>query len=85
MSSPSGVILDAQQLAAAAFGADKTWFLVNGCSVAIHAAVMACAGPGDTLLVARNCHMSAFSAMVISGRETCAVRKPVVGQQEVDT
>ncbi|MEW5299277.1 MAG: hypothetical protein WDW36_002309 [Sanguina aurantia] len=67
LSSPSGVILDAQRLAATAFGADRTWFLVNGCSVAIHAAVMACAGPGDTLLVARNCHMSAFSAMVISG------------------
>lgn len=54
-------------LAAEAFGADRTWFVVNGCSSAIHAAVMSCAGPGDTLLVARNCHLSVFSAMVMSG------------------
>ncbi|EFJ51454.1 hypothetical protein VOLCADRAFT_87775 [Volvox carteri f. nagariensis] len=31
LSSPSGVIMEAQQLAAEAFGADRTWFLVNGC------------------------------------------------------
>ena len=40
---------------------------VNGCSVGIHAAVMAVAGPGDTLLVARNCHQSAFAAMTLAG------------------
>lgn len=28
---------------------------------------MACAGPGDTLLVARNCHLSVVSGMVLSG------------------
>jgi len=68
LGAPSGVIAEAQALAAQAFGADHTWFVVNGCSSAIHAAVMACAGPGDTLLVARNCHLSVFSAMVMSGR-----------------
>jgi arginine/lysine/ornithine decarboxylase len=30
LSSPGGPILGAQQAAAAAFGADHTWFLVNG-------------------------------------------------------
>ena len=67
LSSPSGPILEAQRLAAETFGADQTWFLVNGCTAGVHAAVMASAGPGDTLLVARNCHLSAFSAMVLSG------------------
>eukprot|EP00198_Chlamydomonas_reinhardtii_P010422 XP_001699759.1 lysine decarboxylase [Chlamydomonas reinhardtii] len=114
LSSPSGVIAEAQQLAAQAFGADRTWFLVNGCSAGIHAAVMAVAGPGagrarrrrqqvqhpqdmdntsgsadgqtttsdaggqgaepasekpGVLLVARNCHLSVFSALVLSGLE----------------
>ncbi len=44
LASPSGPIAQAQQLAAAAFGADHTWFLVNGCTVGIHAAVMSVAG-----------------------------------------
>ncbi|GAX84294.1 hypothetical protein CEUSTIGMA_g11716.t1 [Chlamydomonas eustigma] len=67
LSSPSGAIAEAQQLAAAAFGADRTWFLVNGCSSGIHAAIMACTGPGDTMIVSRNCHLSVFSGMVLSG------------------
>eukprot|EP00878_Enallax_costatus_P029943 GHUV01032516.1.p1 GENE.GHUV01032516.1~~GHUV01032516.1.p1 ORF type:complete len:153 (+),score=28.92 GHUV01032516.1:423-881(+) len=67
LSSPTGVIAEAQQAAAAAFGADHTWFLVNGCSGGIHAAVMATVKPGQTILLARNCHLSAFSACVATG------------------
>ena len=33
----------------------------------IHAAVMATCGPGTALLVARNCHLAALSALVLSG------------------
>jgi arginine decarboxylase len=62
------VIADAQTLAATAFGAEQTWFLVNGCTVGIQAAVMSCAGPGETLLVARNNHLSVVSAMVLAGK-----------------
>ncbi len=29
--------------------------------------MVAMAGPGDTLVVARNCHLSAFSGMVVAG------------------
>jgi hypothetical protein len=39
----TGAIQAAQSAAARTFGADQTWFLVNGCSVGIHAAVMAIA------------------------------------------
>lgn len=74
LTSPTGPIRDAQRLAAEAFGADHTWFLVNGCSVGIHASVMAVTRTGSdnrngVLLVARNCHSSAFAAMVIAGCE----------------
>jgi arginine/lysine/ornithine decarboxylase len=61
------VIAAAQQAAAAAFGSDHTWLLVNGCSAGIHAAVMATAKPGEALLLARNCHLSAFAACVLAG------------------
>lgn len=66
LSSPCSVIKAAQELAASAFGCQQTWFLVNGCSVAVHAAVMAAVKPGQALLLARNCHLSAFSACVLS-------------------
>ncbi|KAK9841621.1 hypothetical protein WJX74_008865 [Apatococcus lobatus] len=67
LSTPTGCIKAAQDLAAAAFGAEATWFLVNGSTVGIQAAIMACSGPSDVLIIARNCHMSAFSGMVLSG------------------
>lgn len=35
LASPTGAIAEAQARAAAAFGADQTWFLVNGTTVGI--------------------------------------------------
>ncbi|KAL4444950.1 hypothetical protein ABPG77_004000 [Micractinium sp. CCAP 211/92] len=67
LSTPSGPIAAAQHAAAATWGADATWFLVNGTTGGIHAAVMATRGPGDALIVARNAHLSAFNAMVLAG------------------
>jgi len=73
LSSPTGAIAEAQRLAAAAFGAEQTWFLVNGTTSGLHAAVMAACGPGDTLVAARNCHLSVVSAMVLAGALRCAL------------
>jgi arginine decarboxylase len=67
LSTPTGIIGEAQELASEAFGADKSWFLVNGTTVGIHAAVMSVAEPLDTVLLSRDCHQSAFSALVLSG------------------
>ncbi|CAK9143732.1 unnamed protein product [Ilex paraguariensis] len=64
---PEGPILDAQKEAAKLFGAFETWFLVGGSTCGIHAAVMATCSPGETLILPRNCHISATSAMVLSG------------------
>lgn len=67
LSSPTGAIAEAQRLAADAFGADRTWFVVNGTTAGIQAAVLSTCGPGDTLIAARNCHLSAVSAMALAG------------------
>ncbi|VAH96908.1 unnamed protein product [Triticum turgidum subsp. durum] len=64
---PNGVILDAQNQAAQLFGSSKTWFLVNGSTCGIQAAVMATCCPGDYIVVPRNCHISVISALVLSG------------------
>ncbi len=64
---PEGVILQAQKLAAEAFGAEQTWFLANGSTCGIEAAILATCGPGDKLILPRNVHRSAISGLVISG------------------
>ncbi|KAI3805364.1 hypothetical protein L1987_27681 [Smallanthus sonchifolius] len=64
---PEGPILDAQKQAAKLFGAKETWFLVGGTTCGIQASIMATCSPGDTLILPRNSHISAFSAMVLSG------------------
>uniref|UniRef100_M1BZW2 Arginine decarboxylase n=1 Tax=Solanum tuberosum TaxID=4113 RepID=M1BZW2_SOLTU len=61
---PTGPLLDAQQMAANLFGASQTWFLVCGTTCGILAAIMSTCSPGDTLILARNSHVSATSAMV---------------------
>lgn len=64
---PKGMIKQAQDLAAEAFGADHTFFSVQGTSGAIMAMVMAVCGPGEKIIVPRNVHKSVMSAIVFSG------------------
>lgn len=78
LSHPQSVIKEAQDLAAAAFGAKKAYFLVNGTTVGIQAMIMATCKPGDTLLVPRNGHKSVMDGIILSGA------RPVFIQPEVD-
>ncbi|PRW59023.1 arginine decarboxylase [Chlorella sorokiniana] len=67
LSAASGPIQAAQQAAAEAWGAQASWFLVNGTTGGIHVAVMATCGPGQALILPRNAHLSAFNACVLAG------------------
>ncbi|MDH6100607.1 aminotransferase class I/II-fold pyridoxal phosphate-dependent enzyme [Anabaenopsis sp. FSS-46] len=64
---PQGVIQAAQALAAEAFGASQTWFLVNGSTCGIEAAILATCSPGDKIILPRNVHSSAISGLILSG------------------
>lgn len=75
---PEGPILQAQALAADLFGAGQTWFLANGSTCGIEAAVLATCGPGDLLILPRNCHQAAIAALILSGAT------PVFVQPEYD-
>ena len=74
---PEGAILRAQELAAAAFESERTWFLVNGSTSGVLAAVTACVQlwrqqrrhGTPLLLVPRNAHKSVYAAMVAAGAE----------------
>lgn len=64
---PQGVIAEAQNFAAKTFGADQTYFLVNGSSCGIIAAILATCAPGDKILLPRNVHRSIISGLILSG------------------
>ncbi|WP_263974825.1 aminotransferase class I/II-fold pyridoxal phosphate-dependent enzyme [Leptolyngbya sp. BL0902] len=64
---PEGAILQAQALAAAAFGAEQTYFLANGSTCGLEAAILAVCNPGDKILVPRNAHRSVVAGLVLAG------------------
>lgn len=64
---PEEVILTAQKLAASAFGADNSFFLVNGSTSGVLAIIMAVCKSGDSLIVARDCHKSVINGMILAG------------------
>lgn len=64
---PKGVIKEAQHLAALAYGADRSYFLINGTSGGVHAMLATACRPGDTVLVARNAHKSVVTGLILSG------------------
>jgi arginine decarboxylase len=57
----------AQDLAARAWGAERSWFLVGGASQANHVAMLALAHRGAEVVVQRNAHSSTIDALVLSG------------------
>ena len=57
----------AQALAADAWGAHRSWFLVNGASQGNHVALLALAHIGSEVVVQRNAHSSTIDALVLSG------------------
>ena len=64
---PHGCIKEAQELAAALFGADQTYFVVNGTSGAIQTMVLATLNDGDSIVIPRNIHKSILSAIILTG------------------
>jgi arginine decarboxylase len=75
---PSGMIKEAQALAAEAFGAEHTFFSVQGTSGAIMTMVLSVCAPGDKIIVPRNVHKSVMAAIIFAGA------KPVFISPEMD-
>ena len=65
----TGPIKEAQELAAEAFGARKTFFLLNGSTAGNLALAMALTKKGQKIIVNRNCHRSILTGLMISGAE----------------
>ena len=62
-----GFLRRAEELAAAAWGGERAFFLVNGSSSGMHAALPALVGPGETVIVPRSAHRSLLTGLILSG------------------
>ena len=58
---------EAEALAAEAWGADRSYFLVNGSSAGNHASLLASVRTGDKVIVARDLHKSLLVALILTG------------------
>jgi lysine decarboxylase len=72
-----GVILEAQRLAAQAYGVDRTYFLVNGSTGGILSALMAAANPGDKVLIDRQAHSSVINGIMLGRLEPVYIGRPI--------
>ncbi|HEX6117792.1 MAG TPA: aminotransferase class I/II-fold pyridoxal phosphate-dependent enzyme [Solirubrobacterales bacterium] len=59
----------AQELAAEAWGAERSWFLINGASSGNHACCLAVRQTGKRVVVQRNVHSSVIDGLVLAGLE----------------
>ena len=78
--SASSSIKEAQELAADAWGAAQSHFLVNGTSGGIIAAISSVCGEGDRIIIPRNAHKSAIYGLVVSGAEPVYVLPEIYGE-----
>ena len=60
-----GVLRKAQERANRLYGAEETFFLVNGSTCGVLAAILAVTEPGEEILIARNCHKSVYHAAIL--------------------
>ncbi len=66
---PKGVIKEAQELAARAFSARRTFFSTNGTSTSNKILLQTLVKPGECVILDRNCHKSVHYGIIISGAE----------------
>ncbi|MCL2851538.1 MAG: aminotransferase class I/II-fold pyridoxal phosphate-dependent enzyme [Defluviitaleaceae bacterium] len=64
---PSGIIKDAEDMLAKAYGASRSLICVNGSSAGMLAAMLYAACDGEKVVVARNSHVSVHSGLALSG------------------
>ena len=75
---PTEAIDEAQRLAAEAYAANHSFFLINGSTSGNQVMMMTAVNPGEKIAIPRNAHKSAMGGLIMSGAH------PVWMQPEVD-
>ena len=63
----NGILKDSMDLAARLFNSYRCWYLINGNTCGLLAAIFALSKRGDKILIARNCHKAVYNAMHLCG------------------
>ncbi|MDD3350781.1 MAG: aminotransferase class V-fold PLP-dependent enzyme [Eubacteriales bacterium] len=66
---PEGSIKEAQELASEVFGAEHSYFLINGTTCGNEAMIASSAFSGQKIAIPRNAHKSALMGLIIGGAE----------------
>ena len=66
---PESVIAESQRYTAEAFGAARSFYLVNGTTCGNESMIIASASEGEKILIPRNAHKSVMAGLVISGAQ----------------
>ncbi len=66
---PTEALVEAQELAAEAYGADHSFFLINGSTSGNQIMMMTAVNPGEKIALPRNAHKSAMGGLIMSGAE----------------
>ena len=72
-----GPIRESEKKAAALYGADSSYFLINGTTGGIYAMILATVGPGEKIIIPRNIHRSVMGGLILSGATPLFVRPEV--------
>jgi len=82
---PVSVIKEAEELAAAAFGAAAAFLMVGGTTSAVQAMIFYAVKRGDKIILPRNVHRSVLNAMVLCGAVPVYIRCETIDKLGIAT
>lgn len=80
---PEGIIKERLELARRFYGSKKSYFLVNGSTCGILAAISAVCGREKKLVMARNSHKAAYNSVFINNMEAVYIYPETVDEMQV--
>lgn len=80
---PQGILQQLQRQAARLYGADESFYLVNGSTAGILSAVSAALPAGGHILMARNCHRSAYHGAYLRNLTVSYLMPPALAEYDI--
>lgn len=75
---PEGILKESMEWAASVYGADRTYYLVNGSSCGILSAICGTTNNSDTILLCRNSHKSAYHGVFLNHLRTIYIYPQII-------
>ena len=77
---PEGILKKSMEWMAGVYGADHSYYLVNGSSCGILSSIGAAVRPGETILVSRNCHKAVYHGLILNFLKPEYVYPQIIGE-----